>query len=151
MRSGQNPLPNPVARITYPGEQGHVTGFYRNFQSEIFLVTNRHVVLDEKENHEPDELTYHSRNFRDVANGNPVTLDNSNGQGEAWFTHPDAGKTRTADYFEIAVIPFHQRVYNIDRGSESAQTTSRGITREMQIPHHPKLAMEDVGQEAQFL
>lgn len=145
MRSSQNPLLNSVTRITYPGEEGHATGFYYNFQSETFLITNRHVVLDEEENHEPDELIYYIRDFGDVANFNPVTVDISKGQGEAWFTHPASGKYGDADYFDIVVIPIDQRLDNIDIESESAQTASRGITQEMLISHHPNLEMEDIG------
>lgn len=143
MRSSQNPLLNCITRLNYSG--GHATGFYYNHKSNTFLITNRHVLLDEEDNHELDELTYYIRDFGDVQNFNPVTVDISGGEGEDWFTHPLSGHYGNADYFDIAVLPINQKLDNIDEESGSAQTASRGITQEMLIPNHPNLEIEDIG------
>jgi hypothetical protein len=52
-------LPQAVTRVTTMFGQQHLTnatGFFFERQSRFFLVTNRHVMLDEASDHRPDRL-----------------------------------------------------------------------------------------------
>jgi len=57
------------------------TGFFYKKYDELYLITNRHVIVDEKENYKPNEI------YLRVYRNHPIRLYDEKGN-PIWFIHP---------------------------------------------------------------
>ena len=79
----------------------HATGFFFERDGQIFLVTNRHVVLSEPDNHRPDSLDIEIHiDPENVAETVQVTLPLYNGTQPLWREASDAAGT-----IDVVVLP----------------------------------------------
>lgn len=78
---------------------GIATAFFYSSAGEIYLVTNRHVLLDETENHYPDTLRLRIHvDPRDLTKNESFDLPLYLGQKTAWLEHPSGVP-------DIAILP----------------------------------------------
>jgi len=73
---------------------GNATGFFYEYGGRRFLITNRHVVIDEERHHYPDTLSIrvHSNNMDLTINENvEIPLYNSD-RSPLWLEHPKLGR-----------------------------------------------------------
>lgn len=79
----------------YSGNESKMvaTGFFYERNQQLALVTNRHVVIDEKENYRADLLTvklHTDENYHDLRKNHDYEIQLCNDAGETlWLEHPD--------------------------------------------------------------
>ena len=85
---------------------GSATGFFYSHGREIFLVTNRHVVIDEKAGHKPDSLRLKLHRATS-APGRGVNHDIPlyKGSSPAWISHPKYPNPPV----DVVVIPLERK------------------------------------------
>jgi hypothetical protein len=73
-------------------EIGQATGFFYYFNG-LYLITNRHVLIDEKEDYYPDEikLLLHKKDNVKRSKVLPISIYNAEG-GKNWLEHPKFGE-----------------------------------------------------------
>lgn len=64
---------------------GTGTGFFFDHNGKLFLITNRHVLIDEKKNFYPDKIVIRlNKNIADVTQSKELTYDLYNGEKGLW-------------------------------------------------------------------
>lgn len=76
-------------RAPNPSNLGTATGFFFRKRGSLYLITNRHVVIDEELNHFPDELVIrvHTR-LRSMLNNRDIHIPLYLNGNQAWLEHP---------------------------------------------------------------
>jgi S1-C subfamily serine protease len=84
---------------------GFGTGFFYEHQGGLYLITNRHVLIDEAKNHRPDSITLRLHtDASDIRKNADLTLALYDGTGApCWREHPQAGRT-----VDVVALPVHR-------------------------------------------
>ncbi|MEA4912964.1 MAG: serine protease [Petrimonas sp.] len=81
---------------------GTATGFFFNENGHKYLITNRHVVLDENENFYPQLLTLNLHNsYTDYSSNNTISVNLYTNGFPNWHEHPKYAKNYNIDVIAI--------------------------------------------------
>jgi hypothetical protein len=92
---------------------GKATGFFYEYNGEIYFITNRHVVIDEEEGYYPERLDLKlHKDRKDLTKNRPYKIclydDDKNGEKKPlWLEHPQ-NQDRKIDLIDLVALPIER-------------------------------------------
>lgn len=114
-----------------PSTQLYATGFFFIHQARIYLITNRHVVIYEKEGRYPDHLKFYIHMSKD----NPkltkdITIPLYGDEKKLWLEHIDNDPSDDKKIIDVAAIDVHKELIDYYDHIECWSTKNTQITLE---------------------